>query len=270
MFVVAGATGNVGGALTRALADRGESVRAITRRPDAALPPGVEAVQADLDDPASMAPALAGAIGVFLLSGYADMPGLLAEVTRADVRRVVLLSGSSVEDGDLDNAVAEYQIRSEQAVRDSGVAATFLRPSAFMTNALPWIGPVRAGEPVRLQFPQVAAAVIDPRDIAEVAAVALVRGDLEGPLRLTGSEALLPAERLRILGEVLDLPVTGVPLSDAETIAELRATMPERYVQAFTRFYVDGDLDESLVIPTVREVLGREPRTFREWAVDSV
>jgi hypothetical protein len=42
--------------------------------------------------------------------------------------------------------------------------------------------------------------------------------------------------------------------------------MPAQYVDAFFKFYVDGDLDESPVLPTVREVLGREPRTFRQWA----
>jgi uncharacterized protein YbjT (DUF2867 family) len=266
MFVIAGATGNVGGALVSALSGRGAQVRAVVRRQAAVLPAGVEAVVANLDEPASMAQALAGADGVFLLSGYADMPGLLAEVARAGARRVVLLSSSSVPGGDLTNAVAEYHIRSEEAVRASGVPGTFLRPSMFMTGARPWIARVRAGEPVDLAFPQVGAAVIDPADIAAVAAHVLTEGGPDGPLRLTGPESLLPAERLAILGEVLGLPATGRPLSDAESVAG----MPERYAQAFTRFYVHGDLDETPVLPTVREVLGREPRTFREWCVDSV
>jgi uncharacterized protein YbjT (DUF2867 family) len=139
MFVIAGATGNVGGALVSALAEQGAPVRAVVRRPDAVLPAAVEVAVADLDDPASMAPVLAGATGVFLLSGYADMPGLLAEVARAGARRVVLLSSSSVPGGDLDNAVAEYHIRSEQAIVDAGVPGTFLRPSMFMTGARPWV-----------------------------------------------------------------------------------------------------------------------------------
>jgi hypothetical protein len=37
-------------------------------------------------------------------------------------------------------------------------------------------------------------------------------------------------------------------------------------VDAFFHFYVDGSLDESQVQPAVREILGRDPRTFERWA----
>jgi hypothetical protein len=46
----------------------------------------------------------------------------------------------------------------------------------------------------------------------------------------------------------------------------MTSQMPVEYVDAFFDFYVDGSLDESQVQPTVREVLGREPRTFEQWA----
>jgi hypothetical protein len=44
------------------------------------------------------------------------------------------------------------------------------------------------------------------------------------------------------------------------------ATMPAEYVEAFFRFYADGTLDESPVLSTVPELLGRPARTFRQWA----
>jgi uncharacterized protein YbjT (DUF2867 family) len=76
MFLVTGATRNVGGELVRALAEAGQQVRALTRGGDQpAFPPGTQAVAGDLDDPASLRPALDGAEGVFLLPGYADMAG---------------------------------------------------------------------------------------------------------------------------------------------------------------------------------------------------
>ena len=46
----------------------------------------------------------------------------------------------------------------------------------------------------------------------------------------------------------------------------MSAEMPAEYVDAFFDFYVDGNLDESQVQPTVQEVLGRAPRTFEQWA----
>lgn len=64
MIVVTGATGNVGSELVRALADAGEEVRAVSRHPESsAAPAGVSVVAGDLDVPASVAPALAGARG---------------------------------------------------------------------------------------------------------------------------------------------------------------------------------------------------------------
>jgi hypothetical protein len=41
--------------------------------------------------------------------------------------------------------------------------------------------------------------------------------------------------------------------------------MPTEYVEAFFRFYVDGIIDESEVLPTVFDVTGELPRTYEEW-----
>lgn len=46
----------------------------------------------------------------------------------------------------------------------------------------------------------------------------------------------------------------------------MAATMPPAYVDAFMSFFADGNLDESVVLPTVEEVTGRPPRTFDAWA----
>jgi uncharacterized protein YbjT (DUF2867 family) len=267
MYLVTGPTGNIGAELVRTLAEGGEAVRALVRNPATELPDGAIAVIGDLDEPASLRPALAGVTGVFLLPGYRDMPGLLDEARAAGVQRVVLLSGGSAGSGDLTNAVSAYMIRSEEAVRDSGLPATVLRPSGFMSNALRWLPQLQAGDVVRDAFPNVAVAMIDPADIAAVAAVALTSDQHVGQLyRLSGPQPLLPADRVRVLAEVLDRPLTFVGLSDDAARAEMSQAMPAEYVDAFFRFYVDGDLDESAVLPTVREVTGREPRTFEQWA----
>jgi uncharacterized protein YbjT (DUF2867 family) len=267
MILVTGATGNIGAELVRTLAEAGEPVRALVRSADVALPAGVEPVTGDLDDPASLRPALTGATGLFLLPGYRDMPGLLAEARAAGVERVVLLSGGSAGSGDMTNAVSAYMIRSEQAVRDSGLPATVLRPSGFMSNALRWLPQLQAGDVVRDAFPNVAIAMIDPADIAAVAAAALTTDKHVGQVyRLSGPAPLLPADRVRVLAEVLGRPLTFVGLSDEVARAEMSQQMPAEYVDAFFRFYADGELDESPVLPTVREITGREPRTFEQWA----
>jgi uncharacterized protein YbjT (DUF2867 family) len=269
MILVTGATGNVGFELVRVLVADGRAVRAVIRDDSrrTALPDGVEGVVGDLNDPDSLGPALEGARGVHLLAGYARLPATLERMKAAGVERVTLQSSSAVPDGDTTNAVARYHIESEAAIRASGLAWTFLQPNGFMSNALEWAEPLRNGDVVTAPFVGVRTAQIDPRDIAAVAAAALTRGDLDGrSLRLSGPESLLVADRVAILGWVLGRTLRLEPQSDDDARAEMSATMPAEYVDAFLRFFVDGTLDESAVLPTVEEVLARPPRTFRAWA----
>ena len=268
MFLVTGATGNVGGELARALAEAGQQVRALTRSGSGKpLPDGVAQATGDLNQPASLRAALTGVRGLFLYPGYQDLAGTLAEARQAGVRHVVLLSGSSAASGDLGNAVSRYMIESETAVRDSGLTWTILRAFGFMSNTLQWIPQLQAGDLVRAPFAGVPVAVIDPVDIAAAAAAALTSPRHEGRVyTLSGPEALRPADRTRILGEVLGRDLRFEAQPDDEARAEMSASMPAAYVAAFFDFYVTGTLDESGVRPDVAEVTSRAPRTFRQWA----
>jgi uncharacterized protein YbjT (DUF2867 family) len=269
MILVTGATGNVGAELVRALVDAGEEVRALIRSDggDSRLPTGVDGFVGDLNRPETVAPGLEGVRAAHLLSGYADMPGLLAEIRRAGVERVTLQSSSAVPGGDMGNAVARYHILSEKAVRESGVAWTFLQPNSFMSNTLEWASQLRDGDVVRAPFPEVRVATIDPRDVAAVAAEALLSGEHDGrTYRLSGPESLLPADRLAILARVLGRDLRFEGQSNEEARREMSDRMPAEYVDAFFSFFVDGTLDESEVLSTVEQVIGRAPRTFEEWA----
>jgi uncharacterized protein YbjT (DUF2867 family) len=269
MFFVTGATGNAGGAVVQALVRDGHRVRALVRDGrEGGLPAGVEPVVGDLNDPRTFADALAGVRGVFLLSGYDRLSELLAEVRRARAERIVLLSSSAAPGGDLMNAVARYHILTERGVRESGVPWTFLQPNSFMTNTLQWISQLHQGDVIRAPFGDVAIATIDPDDIAAVAAKALTSDELEGrSLRLSGPEALYPADRVRFLGSALGRQLRFEAQSNEEARAEMSAAMPAEYVDAFFSFFVDGRVDETTVLPTAREVLGREPRSFEQWVV---
>ena len=270
MYLVTGATGNVGGAVVRALVDAGAEVRGLSRDPGRAgpdLPPGATAVAGDLNRPETLAGPLEGVRAAFLLPGYADMPGAMAEVKRAGVDRVVLLSGSAVLATDTGNAISRYMIESETAVRDSGVPWTILRPVGFMSNTLQWAPLLRAGDVVRAPFAGVRVANIDPYDIGAVAAAALLSGGHEGrAYSLSGPASLLPADRVEILAKVLGRDLRFEAQPDDAARAEMSAAMPAEYVAAFFSFYADGTLDESQVLPTVEEIVGRPPRTFEQWA----
>jgi uncharacterized protein YbjT (DUF2867 family) len=267
MVLVTGATGNVGREVVRAIAESGEPVRALIRN-DATKIDGADVVTGDLDRPQSLRPALAGTRAIFLLPGFNDMAGIMVELRRAGVEHVVLLSGASAATGNTSNAVAGYMIRSERALRDSGLSWTILRPAAFMSNALRWLPQLREGDVVREPFAHVAAAVVDPADIAAVAAQVLRSPEdhRHAVYLLSGPQALRPAERLAILSAVLGRLLRLEPLSNDEARERMSREMPAAYVDAFFDFYVHGSLDESPVHPTIQHVLGRPPRSFEQWA----
>jgi uncharacterized protein YbjT (DUF2867 family) len=283
MILVTGATGNVGREVVRALAEAGAPVRALAGRgavralAEAGAPvralartvgsSDVEWAGGDLNDPASLRPALTGVRSVFLLPGYRDMSGLLAETARAGADHVVLLSSQAAVATDTGNVISEYMIRSETAARESGLAWTFLRPTAFMSNTLRWLPQVRSGDVIRDAFADLPIASIHPADIAAVAARALLTPGHEGRVHtLSGPRALLPADRVRLLGRALGRDLRFEGLSDDEAWTVMSATTPVEYVKAFFGFYRGNTIDETTVHPTVEEITGQPPRTFAQWA----
>jgi uncharacterized protein YbjT (DUF2867 family) len=268
MILVTGATGNVGGALAAQLAARGGDVRAVVRDPARVeLPGGVEVVQGDLDLPESLTPAFTGARAVFLLGGWGDMPELLRRIERARVEHVVLLTSRCVVGGRPDNPVTRMWLDSESAVRASGVPWTVLRPSGYQSNALRWLPELRQGDVVRAPWPDISIAAIDPADIAGVAATVLTERGHEGVAHtLSGPEPLTPGDQIDTLAAVLARPLRYEPLSDAQARLEMAAATPAPFIDAFFRFYSDGEFDDSPVLDTVQRITGHPPRRFEQWA----
>jgi nucleoside-diphosphate-sugar epimerase len=92
--LVVGASGRVGRTVVTELLRLGRPVRALVRRPPpTAFPAGVEVIIADLTDPDSLKPALAGVEAVFLVwaAGPATVSDVVARLARS-VSRVVFLS----------------------------------------------------------------------------------------------------------------------------------------------------------------------------------
>ncbi|HZX09253.1 NAD(P)H-binding protein [Kribbella sp.] len=266
-ILITGATGNAGGAVAQSLAAQGIPGRGLVRTATR-LPAGIAPVPGDLNRPETFADALSGVTGIFLLSGYERLDELLANAVRAGVRKIVVLSSSSL-DGEVTNAVAGYHHATEEAVRAAGLEWTFLRPNSFMSNTLRWRDQLRAGDEVRVQFPDVPVSTIHPGDIGDVAVRALRGAHDSAVLRLTGPVALTPVEQVAILAEALGRPLTAYPMSRAETHAELHATMPEPYAAAIESFFGDGTIDETSVNTTVADVTGHPARTLQSWAQEN-
>jgi uncharacterized protein YbjT (DUF2867 family) len=268
VILVTGASGNVGSQIVRELLSTGHPVRALIR-PESSdrVPPGAQIAAADLSDRASLRPTFGGIDAAFLLAGYPDLPGVLADMSAAGIQQVVLLSSGAVVGGDLDNDVVRFNVVSEAAVRDCGLQWTVLRPSGFMSNTLQWIPQLRVGDAVREPFADVPIAVIDPADIAAVAALVLTTEDHHArSYRLTGPAALLPTDRANILGEVLGRSINLIAESDEDARRRMSDSMPNSMVDAFFQFFRRGGYDDSHVNAVAPDLLGRPLHTFREWA----
>ncbi|WP_410589720.1 NAD(P)H-binding protein [Amycolatopsis sp. lyj-23] len=257
MIMVVGATGNVGEPLVRLLAEAGEAVTAVSRR-IAAAPPGVVVRQGDL---ASLS--FAGAAAAFLMvpPGFeGSLEPVLGRAREAGVERVVLLSSQGVGTG-------RHPAVSEAAVRSSGLKWTVLRPAGFASNALQWAESVRVAREVAAPFGDVALPVVDPEDIAAVAAAALLDASHEGRTYvLTGPSPVSPRDQAAAIGEAVGEPVRFVPRTREEARSVMSAFMPPEVVETTLDILGSPTPSEQQVSPDVSRVLGRPARPFAEWA----
>ena len=272
MILITGATGHVGSELITALlpAQAGH-LRVLTRNPDAVFPDGTQTVVADLGD-SDLAPALDGVHAVFLLTDGLSIAAhgerLVAAARRAGVQRIVKLSVLSVGHGATDLITSGHRA-GEEAIRDSGLGWTFLRPTALMSNALNWAPMITADQVVHTPFAVGRAAVVDPADIAAVAAASLTHdGHDHRVYELTGPEPLSPADQVAILSQVLGRDLRYAESDPADMLAQMVSYgMPEELAHAVVeQFRSTLEPFNSELTGDITTVTGRPARSFTDWA----
>ncbi|NKY29781.1 SDR family oxidoreductase [Nocardia gamkensis] len=273
MIVVTGATGNIGAPLVRSLSDAGEEVTAVARHADLSLPDGVRSVRADLGEPESLSPALSGADTLFLLiTGEQLVAGpepeqVLKVAAAGGVRRVVFVSSQGVATRP-DAAGYARLVAYEQAIRDSGLAWTFLRPAGFFSNTYAWAASVRTQRMVAAPFGDIGLPSIDPADIAAVAAAALRDERHAGQVyTLTGPELATPRAQAEALGAALGEPLGFMELTRAQAHSAMLDFMPEPVVEHTLTILGEPTPAEQLISPDVPRVLGRPATKYAEWAI---
>lgn len=270
--LVVGATGTVGRPLVAELLGAGQQVRAGVRDPDRAdLPAGAVPVRLDLDDPATVAPALGEADLLFLMrppamSDVRTGLGPLVAVAATQVRHVAVLSVLGVNP-----AMPHWHM--EQMVRRAGLASTALRPAYFSQNLLTAFGDdLRRRSQLRLASGAGRVSFVDTRDVAAVAARVLLEPDRHGgaPLTLTGPEALTFHDAAALLTADLGRPVTYVRQTLLQRRRELRARGD---APGLLRVQLVIDITTRLglakqVTADVPRVLGRPATTLAEFVHD--
>lgn len=219
MILVTGPTGKVGQALVAALKAKGAAFKALARSDASAKALEAEGVAVVRGDLAELGPALKGVDTLFLLSASADPypqeAPAVAAAKAAGVKRIVKLSALGA-DADSANGFFRGHARVERLIEESGLEWTSLRPSFFMQN---WIvynaGSVKAGQPIYGNTGEGRMGIIDTRDIAAVAALALTEDGHQGRIyELTGPEPLSNAQAAAKLSKLLGREVAFVPVPD--------------------------------------------------------
>ncbi|QNH15140.1 NmrA family transcriptional regulator [Xanthomonas sp. SS] len=280
-ILVTGATGNVGRQVVEQLVKRGADVRALVR--DAAkanLPAGVEVVQGDLLDVDSLRGAFSGVSTLFLLNAvvadeYTQALIALNVARQAGIERFVYLS---VIHSDLYVNVPHFagKYGVERMIEQMGLNATILRPAYFIDNDLTIKDVVSGYGIYPMPIGSKGLAMVDTRDIGEVAAIELLRREQSAvPLaleriNLVGPETLTGTAIAAIWSEALGRQISYPGEDTAAFEQNLRQFMPSW--MAFDmrlmseRFISDGMIPAAGDVERLTTLLGRPLHSYREFA----
>ncbi|MEZ4767958.1 MAG: SDR family oxidoreductase [Caldilineales bacterium] len=275
MILVTGATGNIGREVVRELHGRGATVRAavVDGVNASRVPDGVETVTFDFADAATYGAALAGVERVFLMRPpqITDMAHTLNPFVdaalAAGVRHVVFVSLLGVQNNP---RVPHYA--AEQHLKTLGVPYTFLRPSFFMQNlGTTHRREIQERDEIYLPVGKARTSFIDTRDIGAVAASVLTETGHDGQAySLTGGEALDYYQVADIFTEVLGRRITYKdPSSLAFLYSTVRHGTPLKFALVMSMLYRSTKQGiANVVTDDVPRLLGRPPRTFRQYVID--
>ncbi|MGA6175069.1 NAD(P)H-binding protein [Streptomyces sp. NPDC012600] len=281
-ILVTGATGGVGRHVVDQLISAGVQVRALTRDPaKASLPPEAEVVRGDLTAPDELAAAFEGVDRLHLFPVEETAREVVALAAKSGVGRIVDLSAAAI-------TIGLYESPTEQAIEESGLEWTHVRPAEFMTNRLHLWGPdIRARRVVRYPFPDETGVPVHEADIAAVSVAALLEDRFVGKaLTLTGPARISAREQAAAIGDALGEEVRFEEVSREEALRLMKAQGGFAAENAeFLLGYQDysgedgggedglSEQDYSELTrpwPDVEEATGRPALDFARWAKDRV
>ncbi|NVM76754.1 uncharacterized protein YbjT (DUF2867 family) [Duganella sp. SG902] len=282
-ILVTGGTGRVGSQVVQQLVKRGANVRVLVRDPSKAnFPAGVEVVQGDLLDIDSLRAAFKGVNALFLLNAVAGDEFTQALITlniarESGVERLVYLS---VLHSDRFVNVPHFAVKlgAERMIEQMGFSATILRPSYFIDNEHMVKDVIFNYNLYPMPIGSKGVAMVDARDIAEVAAIELIRrAQAPGKLpvetiNLVGPDTLTGTEVAAIWSDVLGRPVAyggDDPSGFEQNLANFMPKWMAYEMRLMAERYVtDGMIPEAGDVERLTRILGRPLHTYRGFATE--
>ncbi|CAN7482281.1 NmrA/HSCARG family protein [Acidovorax sp. LjRoot66] len=279
-ILITGATGNVGRQVVNQLVNRGAELRALVRDPARAnLPAGVQTVQGDLLDVDALRRAFEGVSTLFLLNAVVPdefTQALLALnlAREAGIKRVVYLS---VIHSDRYLNVPHFagKFGVERMLEQMGFGATILRPAYFMDNDHSIKDVVRNYGVYPMPIGSKGLAMVDVRDIAEVAAIELLRRERASEpltlarINLVGPDTLTGEAVAALWSAALGRPVAYGGDDTAGFETNLRNAMPHWMAYDMRlmaeRFLTDGMVPEAGDVERLVQLLGRPLHSYRDF-----
>lgn len=278
-ILVTGATGRIGDHLIEVLATEDVHVQAMTRRPEHVpelLEQRAELVKGDFSDQSSLNDALIGVDRAFLLSPVLQEMAELQKnfvdaAERAEVTHLVKLSAAGA-DFESQWDIARWHGEVEDQINESDIPHTHLRPVFYMQNLLDAAEHLQKTGVLERPAPESTRInMIDTRDVAAVAARTLTKsGHANATYKLTGRRLVSLAEVVDTLSQVAERELTYQETSPNKAkevfldqgSPEWLADEQVALFQGFAKGAGDVKTDD------VEEVLGRQPRSLREFVDD--
>ena len=276
-ILVVGSTGTVGGWVAQGLAGKGVAVRCMSRSREKLkdIPDGIEAFVADLERPHTLADAFKNVDAVFLMTPASTSEteqGLHAvnAARSAGVGKIVYMSVFMPPGSD---SIPHFRTKLpvENAIRESGISYTILRPNNFFQNDLSLIGVIMGYGIYPSPMGKIGVSRIDARDVGEAAVNALTGSGYEGQVySLHGPDVLTGRDMARIYSRYVgrDVRYAGDDL-DA-WVKHVKNVMPD-WLYSDMRVMYEYFQDHGMIAPGTdlerqHLVLGHDPRSFDQFA----
>ena len=278
-ILITGATGTIGTELIKYLSEKGiyfrAMVRSIEKAKDLATIPGIELIEGDFDNSASIEHALKGIDKAFLLTNSSEkaeqqQSTFVKIAKQAGVKHIVKLSQWAA---DVNSHVRflRYHAVVENLIKESGIVYTFLRPNLFMQGLLGFRDTIIKQNQFFGAIGDAKISIIDIRDIAAVAGEVLTGPGHEGKIyNLTGPESLTHRAMAEKLSAAVGRKIQFVDISP-ETLQNILLSVgfPIWQAEGLVEDYAHYKLGEASEVQSgIKDAIGLEPRSFDVFAKD--